>query len=122
MIIKDSDGQLMMLEPHHTLLTRCNLMGAKALTLPEADWTMYQVYNPSEVSVKLTAGKVVAIAEPVYEDVGVNAINTGQLHMESDTCNNNTGEPEDIAFNIGDNLNQDDKYTLQLEKGFQKNQ
>ena len=111
--IKDSDGQLMMLEPHHTLLTRCNLMGAKALTLPEGDWTMYQVYNPSEVSVKLTAGKVVAIAEPVYEDVEVNAINTGQLHMENDTCNNNTGDPEDITFNIGDNLNQDDKYTLQ---------
>ena len=64
------------------------------------------MYNPSEISVKLTAGKVVAIAEPVYEDVEVNAINIGQLHMESDTCNNNTGDPDDIAFNIGDNLNQ----------------
>ena len=114
--LKDCDQQLVMLEPHSTLCTRNSLIGAKALVSPKANWTMYQVFNPSEMSVTLTAGKVVATVIPIHEEIEINSIS---MNKDSTTPERRSPDKkmshssDSISFNIGSGLNHDQNCKLE---------
>ena len=105
--LKDCDQQLIMLEPHSTLCTRNPLIGAKALVSPKANWIMYQVFNPSEMSVTLTAGKVVATVISIHEEIEINSISMNKDYAtpEQRSPDKDMSHSSDsISFNIGSGL------------------
>ena len=114
--LKDCDQQLIMLEPHSTLCTRNSLIGAKALVSPKANWTMYQVFNPSEMSVTLTAGKVVATVIPIHEEIEINSISMNKDYATPEQRSPDkkmSHSSDSISFNIGSGLNHDQNCKLE---------
>ena len=76
-------------------------------SITKANWTMYQVFNPSEMSVTLTAGKVVATVIPIHEEIEINSISMNKDYAtpEQRSPDKDMSHSSDsISFNIRSGL------------------